>query len=207
MQMGPRGREPQGHILPPKPPHVRRPPELKRQVVAGFVIFRRTEDGIKFLLLYRRGSYWNFPKGHFEEGEQSLDTALRETREETGLGTHDLRIIPGFRGYEQFSFRQGDERIHDTVILYLAETHNPRVVISPREHSGFGWFTYHDALKTVGKKYVATKRVLKQADDFIRKASARRGPGNSPRPHPHLRRSSAPRRFAPRPPIGRQHPD
>ncbi|MEK7086842.1 MAG: NUDIX domain-containing protein [Patescibacteria group bacterium] len=141
--------------------------KVKKQVVAGFIIFRRTSEGIKFLMLYRRGSYWNFPKGHFELGENSFKVALRETEEETGLKRSDLRIIPGFRTKIHFTFEVGSERIHDRMILYLAETRNPRVTISPREHSGFAWFLYNDAVKTIGKKYMNTKRVLKQAHDFI----------------------------------------
>ncbi len=141
--------------------------KIKKQIVAGFVVYRRTHEGTKFLLLYRRGNYWNFPKGHFEEGEHDLDTALRETEEETGLKHSDLRIVPGFRTFERFSFRRGTQTIHDTVILYLAETKNPRITISPREHSGYAWFFYQDALKVLGNKYVGTKRVLKQAYDFI----------------------------------------
>ncbi|MEY4731779.1 MAG: hypothetical protein RL681_725 [Candidatus Parcubacteria bacterium] len=175
----------------------------KRQVVAGFVVFRRTQDGIKYLLLYKRGSYWNFPKGHFEEGEESMATALRETEEETGIKPSELRIIPGFRAYEKFAFRAGDERIHDTVILFLAETRQPNVRIAPREHSGFGWFTYQDAIATVGKKYVATKHVLKQAHDFIhhrRQGQQQVKPGEHRahrkhwrRPHPsHLPRHPVP---------------
>ncbi len=152
----------------------------KKQVVAGFVVFRRTPDGVKYLLLYKRGSYWNFPKGHFEEGEQSMATALRETEEETGIKPSELRIIPGFKAYERFAFRVGNERIHDTVILFLAETRRADVRISPREHSGFGWFTYQDAIATVGKKYLATKHVLKQAHDFIH----RRRPGQQPAQRP-----------------------
>ena len=142
--------------------------QIKKQVVAGFVIYRRTEDGVKYLLLYRRGSYWNFPKGHFELGETSLDTALRETKEETGIGKEDLRLIQGFRAYERFYFDRGDERIFDTVILYLAETKKIQVTVVPREHSGYGWFLYHDALKVIGKQYVGTKRVLKLAHEFIK---------------------------------------
>lgn len=167
-------------------PH--REERVKRQVVAGFVIFRKTEDGIKYLMLYRRGNYWNFPKGHFEAGEKSFDTAIRETEEETGLKKADLRIIPNFKAYERFSFQQGDERIHDTVILYLAETKQANVRISPREHSGYAWFLYADALRALGKKYVATKRVLKKAHDFLRGAGARRG-----KPHPQGPRGDVPR--------------
>lgn len=147
--------------------------QIKKQVVAGFVIFRRTQDGIKYLLLYKRGAYWNFPKGHFELGENSLDTALRETEEETGIGKQDIRIIPEFRAYEKFYFDRGNERIFDTVILYLAETRKAQISISTREHSGFAWFLYHDAIKTIGKQYAGTKRVLKQANDFIRERQKR----------------------------------
>lgn len=146
-------------------------PPTKKQVVAGFVVFRRTSDGIKFLLLYRRGNYWNFPKGHFEPGESSIDTALRELEEETGIKKSELRIANNFRAYERFYFKIGNQGIYDTVILFLAETHKADVKILPREHSGYAWFTYHDALNVLGKKYADTRKVLKQAHDFIRSRS------------------------------------
>ncbi len=139
----------------------------KKQVVAGFVIFRRTTDGIKYLLLYKRGSYWNFPKGHFEPGERSIDTALRELEEETGLKKADLHIIPNFRAYERFHFQVGNQKIYDTVILFLAETKKADVRIVPREHSGYAWFLHQDALSAIGKKYVDVARVLKQARSFL----------------------------------------
>ena len=160
--------------------------KIKNQVVAGFVVYRRTTEGIKFLLLYRRGNYWNFPKGHFNAGENSLDTALRETEEETGLKKNDLRIIPNFRTYMRFAFRRGDQRIYDTVILYLAETRQAKVDISPREHSGFAWFLYQDAMKVLGNKYVGTKQVLKQANDFIRRSGAARRLAHTERKNTHV---------------------
>jgi 8-oxo-dGTP pyrophosphatase MutT (NUDIX family) len=140
----------------------------KQQVVAGFVVYRKTSDGIKFLLLYRRGNYWNFPKGHFEPGERSIDTALRELEEETGIKKLELRIVPNFRAYERFYFKIGNQGIYDTVILFLAETHKAEIIIRPREHSGYGWFLYHDATNIIGKKYDDTRKVLKQANDFLR---------------------------------------
>ena len=91
--------------------------------MAGFVVYRKTSDGIKFLLLYRRGNYWNFPKGHFKPGERSIDAALRELEEETGIKKTELRMLPNFRAYERFYFRIGNQQIYDTVILFLAETH------------------------------------------------------------------------------------
>ena len=155
---------PQGHEIIEPPKKI----PTKQQVVAGFVVYRKTTDGIKYLLLYRRGNYWNFPKGHFKPGERSIDAALRELEEETGIKKSELRIIPNFRAYERFFFKIGNQGIYDTVILFLAETHKAEIRIEPREHSGFAWFLYHDALNIIGKKYGDTRKVLKQANDFLR---------------------------------------
>ncbi len=158
----------------------------KKQVVAGFVIFRRTVDGIKYLLLYKRGAYWNFPKGHFKPGERSIDTALRELEEETGIKKNDLHILPNFRAYERFHFQVGSQRIYDTVILFLAEARNAEVRIEPREHSGFAWFLYPDAISTVGKKYADVTRVLRQAKSFLEERRRAHSPAPTHGPHPNV---------------------
>jgi len=147
----------------------------KKQVVAGFVVYRKTADGIKFLMLYRRGNYWNFPKGHFKPGERTIDAALRELEEETGIKKSELHIVPNFRGYERFFFKIGNQGIYDTVILFLAETHKAEIKIEPREHSGYGWFTYRDAVGIIGKKYNDTRNVLKQANNFLLERRKRYG--------------------------------
>lgn len=138
----------------------------KQQVVAGCIVFRRTEDGIKYLLLYRRGGYWNFPKGHFEEGEDARETALRETQEETGLKPESLRVSPTFRTHVRFNFKADGEEIHDTVIFFLAETKEFHITLREREHSGAAWFVYRDAMRILGR-YVGTKRALTEANQFL----------------------------------------
>lgn len=146
---------------------------IRREITAGFIVFRRTQEGVKFLILYHRGTYWNFPKGHIESEENSLNAAIRETKEETGLGAQDLRIMPGFKAYERFYFRKQNQPVFKIVIFYLAETKNRNVKIS-EEHHGYAWFLYNDAKKILGK-YQDSQRVLKQANDFI---------------HPHTKRVS-----------------
>src|SRR3989338_2246641 len=84
---------------------------VSREITAGFLVFRRTSEGPKFLLLYHRGSYWNFPKGHLESEEKAFDAAVRETYEETGLRRSDLKIIPNFKAYERFYFWREEESI------------------------------------------------------------------------------------------------
>jgi 8-oxo-dGTP pyrophosphatase MutT (NUDIX family) len=51
---------------------------------AGVVIVRLVERKLRFLLL-RAYRNWDFPKGMVEPGEEPIEAALREVREETTL--------------------------------------------------------------------------------------------------------------------------
>lgn len=109
----------------------------------GIILIRHTKNGCLYLVL-RAYSYWDFPKGEVEAGEQPLAAAIRETAEETGI--------------EQLEFRWQDE-FHETppyaggkvARYYLAETQESRVIlgINPElgrpEHHEFRWVTYSEA--------------------------------------------------------------
>ena len=68
----------------------RRPLHEQREAprAAGAVVFRRSERGIRLLLL-RAYQNWDFPKGLVEPGENELDACKREVEEETGLSDLD----------------------------------------------------------------------------------------------------------------------
>ena len=80
--------------------------KFKKEISAGFIVFRRTAEGLKFLLLYHGHNYWNFPKGKIESEEKSLEAAFRETKEEAGLAKQELRMAKNFKVYQKFSFRR-----------------------------------------------------------------------------------------------------
>jgi len=63
---------------------------------AGGVVFRRTERGIRILLL-RAFKNWDFPKGRVETGEEQLDCAKREVEEETGIAELDWPFGEDFK--------------------------------------------------------------------------------------------------------------
>jgi bis(5'-nucleosidyl)-tetraphosphatase len=151
--------------MPPDSQNKDRKPQ-SREISAGIVVFRRTPEGPKFLILYHGGSYWNFPKGHIEHEENDLTAALRETKEEAGLGAKDLQLLHNFKAYERFTFRRGGGSVFKIVIFYLAETRLREIKISD-EHQGYGWFSYRDASKILGK-YRDSQKVLRQAFDFLR---------------------------------------
>lgn len=139
--------------------------ETKKEITAGLIVYRATKDGPKFLIMYHRGSYWNFPKGHIKSGEESTRAAIRETCEETGLREGDLRVRRDFKGYERFRFRGKEGRVAKTVILYLAETKKKTIVVS-EEHDGYGWFLYKEARK-IFTNYKESQVLLKKAYDVI----------------------------------------
>lgn len=60
----------------------------------GVIPYRKTAEGVRYLLLLQTNSFWSFPKGHMELFESEQDTALRELKEETGLSAH---LIPELR--------------------------------------------------------------------------------------------------------------
>lgn len=149
-------------------------------ISAGAIIFRREHGEIKFLLLYHGKNYWNFPKGKLEQGERATAAFIREVKEETGLTHHDLKIVSGFQAQDRYFLPQpwpresGGERprraVLKIVIYYLVETKKREVVIS-HEHDGFGWFSYHEALRTA--KYKNTQSIIKRAHGFIEKGLPR----------------------------------
>src|SRR3989338_305092 len=152
---------------------------MNKEISAGIIVYRRTEEGIKFLLLYHRGRYWNFPKGHLEQEESSYLAALREVKEETGLSKNDLIFHNFFKLYERYSFMeskpfgaaQGKQKIFKIVAYFLAETKKWDIRVS-EEHSGYGWFLYRDGLRILVHKN--SREHLRKAFEFIRQSNKKR---------------------------------
>jgi len=120
---------------------------------SGVVVVRRVETGCRFLLL-RVYRYWDFPKGMVESGEDPLDGARREVREETGLT--DLRFSWGL------DYRETPPYGHGKVArYYVAETGDSRVVllVNPAlgrpEHDGYRWVTLEEGRRLVVPRVAA----------------------------------------------------
>lgn len=161
---------------------------MPKEKSAGAIIFRRepfdTAQGKKykiyFLLLHypsksRRGGHWEFAKGHVEPEEDEEKTVRREVFEETGI--NDLKIIPGFKKYIKYFFRQYPEKISlrdlknkksgwifKLVTFFIAETKTKDIKLSP-EHIGYVWLPIDEAIKKTTFKN--SKKLLAEANQFI----------------------------------------
>ena len=153
---------------------------MPKIISAGIIIFRKTPEGPKFLLLYHGHGYWNFAKGKMEMSERSWQTALREVREETGLKSSELKFIENFKTYERFFLTRGKEKVLKIVILYLAETRQPQITVS-HEHEGYGWFSFNDAKKLM-IKYKENIKILQNVYDFLHRGPVT--PNRAPKPAP-----------------------
>ena len=59
----------------------------KKERSAGGVVIRRIEGGVHVLLIRDPYGKWGLPKGHLEGTETSVEAAVREVEEETGLSS------------------------------------------------------------------------------------------------------------------------
>ena len=62
-------------------------------VTAGAVIFNDKGEVLLLKHRFRAGSGWGLPGGFMEQGEQPIDTLLRELREEIGLEVDDVQLF------------------------------------------------------------------------------------------------------------------
>jgi 8-oxo-dGTP pyrophosphatase MutT (NUDIX family) len=97
----------------------------------------------QFLLLRNRRGFWGFPQGHKEKGETEIQTLIREVFEETGIV---YLYIQSYIGRIHYSyFRADGMKSEKEVRFYFATTTTRNVTIS-KEHDGYKWVKFSDAL-------------------------------------------------------------
>ena len=139
---------------------------MREQKSAGIVLFRNDSDKNEFLLLNYPQGHWDFVKGKIEQNETSHETALRETKEETGIT--NIEFVDGFEESVEYDFRFKKENIHKKVIFFLAKTNEKNIKLS-HEHNDYLWLEYNDALKKT--TFENAKNVLTEANEFLSSTS------------------------------------
>jgi 8-oxo-dGTP pyrophosphatase MutT (NUDIX family) len=84
-------------------------PTTEAVTAAGGVVYRRNNDDLEVLLIFRRG-LWDLPKGKLEEGESIPLCARREVAEEVGLSVLPKIVKPlpdTYHEYEQAGTKYG----------------------------------------------------------------------------------------------------
>ena len=130
---------------------------------AGVVVVKRHPGHFKYLLL-RAFNHWDFPKGVVEAGEEIIDGALREVREESTIV--DLKFEWGMQFRETGPYGPGK-----VARYYLAVTQQDSVdlPINPEighpEHEEYRWVTFEEALLLVSPR---VRSVLDWSQDILK---------------------------------------
>ncbi len=109
----------------------------------------------------RGGGHWDFPKGHIDDGESEIQTALRELEEETGIA--HVKVIDGFHDTITYTFSGGQEQIGKEVVFFLATTKESKVTLS-HEHIDYSWLDFDSAFSRL--TYDNARQVLRNAIEF-----------------------------------------
>jgi 8-oxo-dGTP pyrophosphatase MutT (NUDIX family) len=115
-----------------------------RATSAGGVVHRVVQGRTEIVLVHRRRPrLWALPKGTPDAGETIEETALRETREETGLRVEleeRLRSI-------SYVFVRGRTRFHKTVHFFLMRPVGGDVSLHDHEFDEVRWFQLEEGLE------------------------------------------------------------
>lgn len=131
--------------------------ELKKEKSCGCIII----ENDKVLLTYEKKSqYWGFPKGHIENNENEMSTAMREVKEEVGL---EVEIHKEKRYVLNYVI---DNEIDKTTVLYLATPKNKELVMRESEIEKVRWCNFTEALDLL--TYNNLKEILKRVLKDIR---------------------------------------
>ncbi|NQT97935.1 MAG: NUDIX domain-containing protein [Candidatus Marinimicrobia bacterium] len=119
--------------------------KTKIRVIDAYV-FRRTDAGLKFLLLKRNVNkiyehLWQGVAGKIEAGEKAWQTAIRELKEETGLVPKRLFVVDHVSSFYEV---HGD-RIN-LIPVFGIEVETDQVILS-KEHSDYRWVDLENALQ------------------------------------------------------------
>jgi 8-oxo-dGTP pyrophosphatase MutT (NUDIX family) len=129
----------------------------------GVVPFRRVDKNWQVLLVHRNEGFWEFPKGHAEEGEDQLASATRELNEESGLTIKRL-LLPNPIPMSYYFSWEG-KRIHKTVFYFLAEVEGTEN-IQIEEVQGFRWVDVESASDLL--TYPSSKNHFKEVLEVIK---------------------------------------
>ena len=129
---------------------------MKYEKSCGAVIF----DGDKVLVIQQVKGHWGFPKGHVEEGETEVQTAVREIKEETNL---DVEIDESKRFVERYSPEEGVEK---DVVFFVAQKTGGKIKVQEEEVKDTKWLLPQDAMEIL--TYESSKRILQNVLNTIK---------------------------------------
>lgn len=93
-------------------------------------------------LLMQHADRWDLPKGHAEAGEDNMQTALRETQEETGIVAETIEVEPQFRFVTEYRVVGKKRGTYDKRVTYFLGFLKDKPEILATEHPSYRWWDW-----------------------------------------------------------------
>ena len=132
-------------------------------------VFRRTDQGIQYLLLYTSeakadryfngGRFWQIPSGFIEDDEDIVSAIERQLKE---FGLCAGSVWAAEHAYTIYNRRFNSMQM---IGVYAAETEQESVQLDPDEHSESGWYSFDDCLERV--HFRGLKDGLRSVRDYV----------------------------------------
>ena len=103
----------------------------------------------------KHSNRWDLPKGHADPGESILDTALRETEEETGIAPSKIDSDPDFRHVVEYEVRGKKRGDYLKKVTYFLGYVDRELKVRPTEHIGYQWMPWGNR-KPIQKQTIDT---------------------------------------------------
>ena len=131
---------------------------FKREKSCGAVVYNPKKHS--FLIIKMLNGNWGFPKGHTEDQETDIQTAIREVMEETGI---NIEILDRFK--KSIKYIPFPEVLKE-VIFFIGITEEEKVTIDKDEIEDYMWCSYEEALKMI--TYKPQRDVMESSLQFIK---------------------------------------
>src|SRR3989339_493380 len=105
---------------------------------------------------------WEFPGGGVENGEEVLDSLVREVKEETGYTVEPLELLPQIWTKSETKYNY-----QVFLIIYICKIKSGKINIADAETADYGWFTMKEALKL--DFLPLNKEIIQQGKNILKK--------------------------------------
>lgn len=122
---------------------------MKQEKSCGCIVINNKNE---VLLIHHNAGHWDFPKGHVEEGETEVQTAVREVKEETNI---DVKVNEKYRYTTEYSPK---EDVMKEVVYFLAKNISDDKEAQLEEVSEVKWVKIEDAIEKI--TYDTSKEIL-----------------------------------------------
>lgn len=127
----------------------------------GFIVYKTVENTNYYLIIKSTNGDIGFPKGHMEDGEAELQTAIRELKEETNV---EVEVVDGFRKQIEYPLPKRPDVIKQSV-YFLGKYASGDIVCQKGEVLECGFLSYDDAMRTL--TFEDTRRLLEDAKTYV----------------------------------------